>query len=53
MNWLMQLENGIVDSSKEGKQTRLIEDAPSYVEIKCSVKRNKAIGNNKITPTKR
>lgn len=31
---------------------RLIEDAPSYVEIKCSVKRNKAIGNNKIVPTK-
>lgn len=25
---------------------------PSYVEIKCSVKRNKAIGNNKIIPTK-
>lgn len=31
---------------------KLIEDAPSYVEIKCSVKRNKAIGNNKIIPTK-
>ena len=31
---------------------RLIEDAPSYVEIKCSVKRNKAIGNNRIIPTK-
>lgn len=31
---------------------RLIEVAPSYVEIKCSVKRNKAIGNNKIIPTK-
>lgn len=31
---------------------RLIEDAPSYVEIKCSVKRNKAIGNKKIIPTK-
>lgn len=31
---------------------RLIEDTPSYVEIKCSVKRNKAIGDNKIIPTK-
>lgn len=31
---------------------KLIEDVPSYVEIKCSVKRNKAIGNNKIIPTK-
>ena len=31
---------------------RLIEDAPSCVEIKCSVKRNKTIGNNKIIPTK-
>ena len=31
---------------------RLIEDEPSYVEIKCSVKRNKAIGNNKVAPTK-
>ena len=31
---------------------RLIEDAPRYVEIKCSVKRNKAIGDNKIIPTK-
>lgn len=31
---------------------RLIEDTPSYVEIKCSVKRNKAIGNNKIISTK-
>lgn len=31
---------------------RLIEYAPSYVEIKCSVKRNKAIGDNKIIPTK-
>ena len=31
---------------------RLIEDTPSYVEIKCLVKRNKAIGNNKIIPTK-
>lgn len=31
---------------------RLIEDAPSYVEIKCSAKRNKAIGDNKIIPTK-
>ncbi len=31
---------------------RLIEDAPSYVEVKCSVKRNKAIGDNKIIPTK-
>lgn len=30
---------------------RLTEYAPSYVEIKCSVK-NKAIGNNKIIPTK-
>lgn len=29
---------------------RLIEDAPSYVDIKCSVKRNKAIGDNKIIP---
>ena len=31
---------------------KLIEDVPSYVEIKCSVKRNKAIGDNKIIPTK-
>ena len=31
---------------------RLIEDASNYVEIKCSVKRNKAIGDNKIVPTK-
>ena len=31
---------------------RLIEDAPSYVEIKCFVKRNKAIGDNKIISTK-
>lgn len=31
---------------------KLIEDAPTYVEIKCSVKRNKAIGDNKIIPTK-
>ena len=31
---------------------RLIEDAPSYVGIKCYVKRNKAIGSNKIIPTK-
>ena len=31
---------------------RLIEDSPSYVEIKCSVKRNKAIGDDKIIPTK-
>lgn len=30
---------------------KLIEDAPSYIEIKCSVKRNKAIGDNKIIPT--
>ncbi|MBR2506979.1 MAG: hypothetical protein IKB70_08815 [Bacilli bacterium] len=31
---------------------RLIEDAPSYVEIKRSIKRNKAIGDNKIISTK-
>lgn len=31
---------------------RLTEDVPSYVEIKCTVKRNKAIGDNKIIPTK-
>lgn len=31
---------------------KLIEDAPIYIEIKCSVKRNKAIGNNRIIPTK-
>ena len=31
---------------------KLIEDVPSYVEIKCSAKRNKAIGDNKIIPTK-
>lgn len=30
----------------------LIEDVPGYVEIKCFVKRNKAIGHNKIIPTK-
>ena len=31
---------------------RLIEDATRCVEIKCPVKRNKAIGNDKIIPTK-
>lgn len=31
---------------------RLIEDTPRYVEIKCSVKRNKAIGDDKIIPSK-
>ena len=31
---------------------RLTEDAPSYVGIECSVKRNKTIGDNKIIQTK-
>lgn len=31
---------------------KIIEDVHRYIEIKCSVKRNKAIGNNKIIPTK-